>query len=157
GSLWMAYQPIVDAASGRIFAYEALVRTRTGVFPHPGALLEAAEQLSRLADLGRWIRRGVAGVPAPGAVRLFGNLHPPELADADLVEPGAPLSRIAKRVVLEITERAALAEIPDCEKRVAALRGLGFRIAIDDLGAGYAGLSSLAALGADVVKLDMAL
>lgn len=156
-SLWMAYQPIVHADDAALYAYEALARTRTGVFPHPGVLLEAAEQLTRLDELGRTIRRLVASAAAPPERLLFVNLHPRDLIDADLVEPESPLSRIASRVVLEITERAALSEVRDLERRIAALRELGFRIAIDDLGAGYAGLSSLAELEADIVKLDMSL
>jgi EAL domain-containing protein (putative c-di-GMP-specific phosphodiesterase class I) len=64
---------------------------------------------------------------------------------------------MADRVVLEVTERAALEEVPNVRSRVARLRELGFRIAIDDLGAGYAGLNSFAQLEPDVVKLDMTL
>jgi EAL domain-containing protein (putative c-di-GMP-specific phosphodiesterase class I) len=64
---------------------------------------------------------------------------------------------VASRVVLEITERASLHGIPDIRARIASLRQLGFRIALDDLGAGYAGLTSFALLEPDVVKLDMAL
>jgi EAL domain-containing protein (putative c-di-GMP-specific phosphodiesterase class I) len=67
------------------------------------------------------------------------------------------LSRIAPHVVLEITERAPIDEVRDAPAKIAALRELGFRIAIDDLGAGYAGLSSFAQLQPDVVKLDMSL
>ncbi|MCP5157694.1 MAG: EAL domain-containing protein, partial [Ectothiorhodospiraceae bacterium] len=69
----------------------------------------------------------------------------------------ALLSKQAHRVVFEITERASLDDVPDASSRVAALRKLGFRIAIDDLGAGYAGLASFAQLEPDVVKYDMSL
>jgi EAL domain-containing protein (putative c-di-GMP-specific phosphodiesterase class I) len=58
---------------------------------------------------------------------------------------------------LEITERASLDGIKDVRNRIASLRKLGFRIAVDDLGAGYAGLTSFTLLEPDVVKLDMAL
>jgi EAL domain-containing protein (putative c-di-GMP-specific phosphodiesterase class I) len=60
-------------------------------------------------------------------------------------------------VVLEITERTSLARISDVRECVARLRKLGFRIAVDDLGAGYAGLSSFSQLEPDVAKLDMSL
>ena len=60
-------------------------------------------------------------------------------------------------MVLEITERASLDGIDDVRQRVARLRDLGYRIAVDDLGAGYAGLTSFAQLEPEVVKLDMAL
>jgi len=59
--------------------------------------------------------------------------------------------------VLEVTERSAIDDVKDIQVRVGALRRLGFRIAIDDLGAGYAGLSSFAALEPEIVKLDMSL
>jgi EAL domain-containing protein (putative c-di-GMP-specific phosphodiesterase class I) len=58
------------------------------------------------------------------------------------------------RVVLEITERASLDGVRDVRARVAALRAIGFRIAVDDLGAGYAGLTSFTLLEPDVVKLE---
>jgi len=59
--------------------------------------------------------------------------------------------------VLEVTERAPLEKIRDVTARVAQLRSLGYRIAIDDLGAGYAGLTSFAHLEPEVVKVDMSL
>jgi EAL domain-containing protein (putative c-di-GMP-specific phosphodiesterase class I) len=64
---------------------------------------------------------------------------------------------MAERVVLEITERASLGGLDDVQERVGAVRKLGFRIAIDDLGAGYAGLSSFALLEPEIVKIDMTL
>ena len=94
---------------------------------------------------------------APTAARLFVNLHPRDLLDPQLFSRGAPLSAIADRVVLEITERASLDDIFDTRARVAELRTLGYQIALDDLGAGYAGLNSFAQLEPDFVKLDMAL
>lgn len=159
GSLWIAYQPIVRSVDGAPFAHEALVRTRAAVFPHPGALFVAAERLGRLLELGRAIRGEVAAALASGALpgTAFVNLHPADLGDESLVDPEAPLSRFADRVVLEVTERASLDGIPDVSGRIAELRRLGYRIAVDDLGAGYAGLASLAALSPEIVKIDMAL
>ena len=58
---------------------------------------------------------------------------------------------------LEVTERASLDDVSNLADRVGALRKLGYRIALDDLGAGYAGLNSLTSLTPDVVKFDMAL
>ena len=69
----------------------------------------------------------------------------------------APLSAFASQVVLEITERASIDAIDGLPARIAALRQMGFRIAIDDLGSGYSGLSSIVQLHPDVVKLDMSL
>jgi EAL domain-containing protein (putative c-di-GMP-specific phosphodiesterase class I) len=79
------------------------------------------------------------------------------LLDDQLFMPDGELSTIASRVVLEIMERASLDGIRDVRSRIASLRKLGFRIAVDDLGAGYAGLTSFTLLEPDIVKLDMAL
>jgi EAL domain-containing protein (putative c-di-GMP-specific phosphodiesterase class I)/CheY-like chemotaxis protein len=159
GSLWMAYQPIVRAADASIYGYEALVRTAERTLPHPGALFDAAERLGRVQALGRAIREAVAASVAGPIARgvVFMNLHAQELQDATLYSPDAALSRHARSVVLEITERASLEQVPDVRVRIRSLRDLGYRIAIDDLGAGYAGLTSFAALEPEVVKLDMAL
>jgi len=158
-SLWMAYQPIVHAATGSLFGYEALPRSDDPAMPDAGAFLEAAGQLGRVHDVGRVVRRKASepmnrlSLPA----LLFVNLHAVELSDETLTSPSAPLTAIASRVVLEITERASLDSIDDVPSRVARLRELGFRIAIDDLGAGYSGLTNVARLEPEFVKLDMSL
>ncbi len=158
-TLWIAYQPIVRAGDQSLFGYEALLRSREPTLPHPGALLDAAERLDRLTELGQNIRTCAAEPvgPKPEAGVLFVNLHTRDLLDPTLTSAEVPLSKIAKRVVLEITERASLDEIKDVPLRVARLREIGFRIAIDDLGAGYAGLTSFALLEPEIVKLDMSL
>jgi EAL domain-containing protein (putative c-di-GMP-specific phosphodiesterase class I) len=158
-SVWMACQPIVRIADGSVYGHEALLRAAEPVFPHPGALLATGERLGRLPELGRTIRAAVASLLASHAIPggVFINLHPLDLADELLLDPAAPLSPFASQVVLEITERASLAAVKNVSERVVALRELGYRIAIDDLGAGYAGLTSFAALTPDIVKLDMAL
>jgi EAL domain-containing protein (putative c-di-GMP-specific phosphodiesterase class I) len=155
----MAFQPIVDAGQRRIFGYEALMRAKEPSLPHPGAVLNAAERLDRLTELGRRVRTlsAEAFERAPEGALLFVNLHTRDLLDPALYEKHAPLTEIANRVVLEITERSTIDDVKDIHARVVTLRELGFRIAIDDLGAGYAGLSSFAALEPDVVKLDMSL
>jgi len=156
--LWMAFQPIVDIP-GRRFAYEALLRTEEPTLRRPDVLLGAAERLGRIQEVGRAVRRAVAARAAevPVDVLLFVNVHGLELNDEELYAANAPLTAIAPRVVLEITERVALDGVADAEARIAMLRRLGFRIAVDDLGAGYAGLASLAALEPEIVKLDMSL
>lgn len=157
--LYVVYQPIVDRRSRRTVAYEVLMRTHERAFPHPGVLLAAAEDLGRIHDLGRAVRaaaaKGFATLPQPA--QLFVNLHPADLDDPELYSESSPLHAIASNVVLEITERAALDATPDVRARVRELRRASYRIAVDDLGAGYAGLSTIAALEPDVVKLDMSL
>ena len=158
-SLWVAHQPIVSIRGRNVFAYEALMRSREPALASPSDVLQAAERLGRLPELGRTIRAkaGAAFAAVSGDALLFVNVHPADLDDDDLYDGKAPLGRIASRVVLEITERASLEGIDAVASRVKQLRALGFRIAIDDLGAGYAGLSSLAQLEPEVVKLDMSL
>jgi EAL domain-containing protein (putative c-di-GMP-specific phosphodiesterase class I)/ActR/RegA family two-component response regulator len=158
-SLWMAYQPIVNPKTRQVVAFEALVRTHEPALPHPGALFSAAERMGRVHEVGRAIRASVARTLADGvtAADIFLNLHSADLLDEALFAPEAPLTAFARRIVLEITERAALDSTADVPGRIRRLRDLGFRVAIDDLGAGYAGLSYFALLSPDVVKLDMAL
>jgi EAL domain-containing protein (putative c-di-GMP-specific phosphodiesterase class I) len=157
--LYLHYQPIVCWSDRTVFGYEALVRSREPSLPHPGALLDAAERLDQMHELGRRIR-ALAPVPianAPSAALLFVNLHSSDLLDDELFGAQSPLAEVADRVILELTERAALDRIPDVKGKVRRLREIGFRIALDDIGAGYAGLNSFALLDPDVVKLDMAL
>jgi EAL domain-containing protein (putative c-di-GMP-specific phosphodiesterase class I) len=157
-SLSMVYQPIVRAADGSLYGREALARTREASLPHPGAVFEAAERLGRVVELGRAVRRSVAANwPSDPDLAVFVNLHSLELTDEALFSSDGIFGRNAKRTVLEVTERASLDGVPDVRRRVRELRDLGFRIAVDDLGAGYAGLTSFAALEPEVVKLDLAL
>lgn len=158
-TLWMAYQPIVDYPRRRIFGYEALLRSAEPALPNPGAVIEAALRLGRLEDVGRAARTAAALPMAdtPSEVLLFVNLHARDLEDPTLTHPASALAAIAPRVVLEITERASLDGVRDAKTRIHALRELGFRIAIDDLGAGYAGLTSFAMLEPEFVKLDLSL
>lgn len=159
-SLWMAYQPIVRAADGVVTAREALVRTEEPTLGHPGALFDAAERLGSVRAIGRAVRDSVAahieGSTTDGN-EFFVNLHAQDLADEALFSSASRLSKLSKRVVLEITERATFEGVPDVRGRVDSLRGMGYRIALDDLGAGYAGLNTFAAVKPDIAKLDMAL
>jgi EAL domain-containing protein (putative c-di-GMP-specific phosphodiesterase class I) len=158
-SLHIAYQPIVSWRDRRVFAYEALLRSREPMLPNPGAIIDAAEKLDRVHDLGRRIRAKAIEplASASEAVSLFINLHPHDLLDAELFRKDGAFAAFAERIVLEITERASLDDIGGVRPKVMALRNLGFRIALDDLGAGYAGLTSFTLLEPDVVKLDMSL
>jgi EAL domain-containing protein (putative c-di-GMP-specific phosphodiesterase class I) len=158
--LHMAFQPIVDAKTAELFGYEALMRADDPVLMNPGLLLDAAERLHRVERLGRIVRRQVAqsfgGEPdSSGAV--FVNLHALDLLDKSLASPYSPLCKLRERVVLEITERASVAAIDDIRYRLAALREMGYRIAIDDLGAGHDRMQQFTFLDADFVKLDMSL
>lgn len=160
GTMALGFQPIVWAADHRLFAYEALLRPNHPELPHPGAMLDAAERLNRLPRLGRAIRaRAARDFAAAGDERglLFINLHALDLLDRSLSSAYSPLSKLRHRVVLEITERASLEGLDDIGFRVAALREMGFRIAIDDFGAGHSRTQQITPLETDFVKLDMSL
>jgi len=159
GTLWAAFQPIVNAKTTQTIGYEALLRSDEPSLPHPTAVLEAARRLGQLETVGRAMRDRVAEMYR-GDVRpelLFVNLHIADLLDPHLLSPNSALSRLAPQVVLEITERASLDSIADVSTRIASLRELGYRVAIDDLGAGYSGLTTFALIEPDFIKLDMGL
>jgi EAL domain-containing protein (putative c-di-GMP-specific phosphodiesterase class I) len=155
---WMAFQPIVDVAANRTFAYEALVRTDEESLKRADVLIATAERIGRIHDLGRTVRAAVARAAAgvPDGVLIFVNVHGLELTDEDLFSDSCALAPLAPRIVLEITERIGLDSVAG-PAQVAMLRQRGYRIAVDDLGAGYAALGALATLEPDIVKLDMSL
>jgi EAL domain-containing protein (putative c-di-GMP-specific phosphodiesterase class I) len=160
GSLSMHYQPIVHAATRARFGYEALLRSADRALPNPGAILDAAERLEKIPMLGRAVRAQVARTVAespPARGTVFVNLHLLDLFDKQLSSAFAPLTKVASRIVLEITERTSLEGQADVRFRVQELRELGFKIAIDDLGGGHARMGTFSPLDFDFVKLDMSL
>lgn len=158
-SVWPAFQPIVRLSDRTVYGYEALLRSDEPTLPAAEDLLGAGERLGRAVELGRALRRGVARAAAnlPPDALLFVNCGAEDLFDEDLLVADASLHPWASRVVFEVTERAPLGSPTRAAKHVARLRKLGYRIAVDDLGAGYAGLSALLHLDPEVVKLDMGL
>ncbi len=159
-SLRMAFQPIVRASDGLVMGYEALMRPSGGGFTSPPSLLNAAEILDRIEEVGRVTRGLIAEAlqnrPAMSS-DVYVNLHPLELREDLLLAASEPLLAHAGRVVLEVTERAQFGAEQDVVATLEALRREGFRIAVDDLGAGYAGLSWLLRMRPDIAKLDMSL
>ena len=159
GAFNFVYQPIIFAEDHRTFGYEALCRPMAPEFSNPEILFRTAEQAGRTWQLGRALRE-LALNPfreLPGEALMFINLHPREVEDPELLTVGRNLLQYAPRVVFEITERAAIHDYSQFENALRELRKQGFRIAIDDLGSGYASLNSLALLEPDFVKIDMML
>lgn len=154
--LWMAYQPIIRA-DGTLYGYEALLRTGDPT-SNPGTILDAATRLDRLPGLAAAVRRRVVSDlrEADPSWHIFVNFHPLDLLDPEAIGVDSPpFAGVRQQVVVEITERTTLDAIVDIGSRIETLRSHGYRLAIDDLGSGYAGLSSFLQLRPDVAKFDM--
>lgn len=158
--LQLAVQPLVEAATGAIHGYEALLRSRHPTLDSPTQVIAAAEahgMLGRLADwvaaaAASWLRR------LPTHLILFINAHPNELSDLTAVKRRfEPLRASAHRLVIEITERSNVLEQTDWRHAIDWLSQHGFRIAIDDLGSGYNSLSVLSELRPAFMKVDMSI
>ena len=148
----MVFQPIVDMREGKIFAYEALCRSRVPQFENPPAMIEAASAAGRIGELGR-LQRSLASKNCPDWP-IFVNISPNEFDEAWLVRPDDPLFMHRQPVYLEITESVPLVFFEQCHSVLAELRQKGALLAIDDLGAGYSNLKYIADLAPDIVKLD---
>ena len=159
------FQPIVDLSSGRVVAYEGLVRpTLHSGFANPGSLFAAAAACDRVVELDMVcfavVAAAAAAIPADRAVTF--NLSPRTLEATDF-QPTRLHAILeaqgidAARVVLELTEREALEDIESLRISLDACRAAGFRVAADDVGAGNAGLRLLSQLGFDIVKVDLSL
>jgi len=151
GLLNVAYQPVVDLHSERVYAYEVLARPSRDVFPNPPAMFLAATGLEVVGELGREIRRlAVEGCQH----RLFVNIHPDELRDRWIVRPDDPIFFHDRGVCLEVTESVPLTHWELVSGILGELRAKGIQIVIDDLGAGFSNLKYIADLQPDLVKLD---
>jgi EAL domain-containing protein (putative c-di-GMP-specific phosphodiesterase class I) len=150
--LSVVFQPIVRLDTGKLFAYEALVRCRVPGFS-PTVLFEHALSEHSTGRLGRSIRE--IAVPLCNGTPLFVNLHPSELEEGWLVRPDDPIVSHDHDVYLEITETAPLTHFDLC---LSVLREVcsrvGAHLVVDDFGAGYSNLKHISDLEPRVVKLD---
>ncbi|MEO6326283.1 MAG: EAL domain-containing protein [Thermoanaerobaculia bacterium] len=152
------YQPIVDLETGRTFAYEALSRgPADSSFESPEVLFDYALKTDQVWNLER-ICMGYSARRFVGKRdgMLFVNvetelIHELKSRGHDVLQP---LLQIKDGVVLEITERAAIRDYNLFRESVSVLRGLGFKIAIDDAGSGYASLQSIAELKPNFLKIS---
>lgn len=156
------FQPIVSLQESRIYGYEALIRGPSDSILHsPINLFDTASRHGRLAELDLLCREiairryGELGLEA----RLFLNTIPAALLDPDypygltlqfLEQSGIP----AEQVVIELTEQYPIDDYELMREATRHYREMGFSIAIDDLGAGYAGLRTWSELRPEFVKLD---
>jgi EAL domain-containing protein (putative c-di-GMP-specific phosphodiesterase class I) len=153
----MAVQPVVDLTDGRCLGFEALSR-----FPEPFARPDVAFALAREVGLGLELERlavrsAWALLPQLRADQFLSvNLSPDvtlELAGSADDYPDLSLSQL----VLEITEHAVIDSYEALRNALERLRGIGLRVAIDDVGAGYASLHHVVELQPDFIKIDRSL
>lgn len=150
----MAFQPVVDLTTGAIIAVEALARFRTAELRPPDVWFAEAASVGLATELE------VAAVAA--ALRRLPDLPPQALMSVN-VSPRVALTQafadcIADaphgRLVLELTEHVPIDDYDPLVERLARFRGAGVLVAVDDAGAGYAGLQHIVSLLPEVLKLD---
>lgn len=159
--LVFAYQPIIDANSRKIVEYECLLRMQRldGTIAPAGHFIPAAEQLglARLVDR-RALEMCIATLQEHPEVHLSVNVSGTTAQDSafllSFVDYVKQHSEVAHRLVVELTETAALHHFEENAQFVSRLREMGCRVAIDDFGAGYTSFRNLQMLRVDKVKID---
>ncbi|WP_162914668.1 putative bifunctional diguanylate cyclase/phosphodiesterase [Desertibaculum subflavum] len=165
---FLSYQPKIEIRSGQPVGAEALIRWRhpsRGLMP-PDLFIPLAERTGLIDDLTFWALRSVLSDLAAWSVHgiqplVAVNLSAVSLRGWRIVEGmQALLARCpipAGAVTLEITESILIRDIDRARAVLAALKGLGFKIAIDDFGAGYSSIGYLRRLPLDEIKIDRSL
>ena len=162
--LTLQYQPIVELATSRVTGAEALVRWWRGdEAVTPRAFLAVAEDSGLIVPLGEWVLRktcaqGAAwraaswdvGVSVNLSLRQLNAPQCPAQVAAALAESGLPPSALT----IEVGERMLVEDVELVMDRLAELRDLGAKLAIDDFGIGYASLAHLRQLPVDIIKID---
>lgn len=164
----IAFQPIVELASGRVYGYEALGRPRTsgGEALSIGVLLAQARAAGELLALDRALRRRalecIVRCPRDPQLRWFLNVDS-RCADSPGYSPGytrrvlAELGAPELQIVIELGEQDPLLDRERLAAMYPSYASQGFSIALDDFGAGHATLSRLVEVRPQFVKLDPAL
>jgi diguanylate cyclase (GGDEF)-like protein/PAS domain S-box-containing protein len=162
------YQPIVTLASGKIDAFEALLRwrhPRRGLLA-PDSFVPVAEDTGLIVPIGWWVLREACdqlahwqSLPWSGArLAVTVNLSGKQFMQADLVERVAEILHAtgiqAGSLRLEMTESTIMEQAEEAVEKLRALRDLGVKLYIDDFGTGYSSLSYLHRLPVDALKID---
>ncbi|MCL0067344.1 EAL and GGDEF domain-containing protein [Peptococcaceae bacterium] len=161
----IVYQPLVNLSTGKVIGYEALTRGSKGsILESPAKLFPLAEKANLLYALEKVTREKALekiGQLTKGEL-LFLNINPSILNDPSfsagrtkeiLLKNG----KLPQNVVFEITERTAVTNFAAFRKALEHYRKQGFKIAMDDVGAGYSSLQSVAELKPDFIKIDRSL
>ncbi|HEB95131.1 MAG TPA: EAL domain-containing protein [Sedimenticola thiotaurini] len=161
--LFLEFQPIMAITDSRVSHYECLLRMRNGddSVSMPGSFIPVAERSGLIHRIDRYVlRHAIATLQAtdPARVSLSLNLSGRVVGDPELL----PLLRTLlqesgvdpARLLVEITETAALADIQSAERLMGTIRQLGCRTALDDFGVGFSSFFYLKELPVDVVKID---
>jgi diguanylate cyclase (GGDEF)-like protein len=157
----LVYEPVARIDTREIAFYECLMRLQRP----DGSLLPAQDVVPVAERLGlvrlldhRVLELAVNELIAAPSLRASLNVSPPSTTDPDWwmglaahlrARPG-----VAERLIIEITETAAIQDIDETRGFVSRVKDLGCRIAIDDFGAGYTSFRNLRKLGVDIVKID---
>lgn len=160
----MAFQPVVDVVAGRIYAYEALVRGPAGE-PAPSVLGRVTpanrysfDQSCRIKAIGLASRLGLPAMDAKLSINFIpGAMYEPENCVRATLAAARKHDFPLDRLVFELTETEEISDPAHLERIFRVYRRNGFRVAIDDFGVGFSGLSLLARFDPDVVKIDMGL
>ncbi len=158
------YEPIVEVSSRTVFGYEALARGPEGSDLHsPLAMFERANEEDLVFQLDCLCRRSAleGALALPAGTKLFLNMRPTTIHDPNF-RPEA-LCRTLERshlspsdLVFELSEQESIRNFEIFREVRDYYRNLGFQIALDDTGAGYASLEAVMELSPDFVKVDRA-
>lgn len=160
----MAFQPIVDMTTGRAWAYEALVRSTDGA--SAATVLErvtsdnryAFDQRCRVAAIERAVAAGIVDTGALLSINFLPNaVYSPAACIQLTLRTAKATGFPTDRLMFEFTENERMDDPDHVMRIVDSYRAMGFTTALDDFGAGHAGLNLLARFRPDVIKLDMEL
>ncbi len=163
--LQAVYQPIYSLTTGQIIGFEGLVRpSADSGFATPTSLFVAAEATRRTVELDIVCARAVlAGAEGLGDDRYLSINLSPRTLESDAFSP-LEIVALARRhgvapnqLVVELTEREAVDDLTRLQQAIATLRRHDVRVAIDDVGAGNAGLRLLSEVDFDILKIDLSL
>ncbi|MDB5725835.1 MAG: hypothetical protein JWQ16_2589 [Novosphingobium sp.] len=160
----MAFQPIVDSVTGQPFAFEALVRGNEGesadevlarVTPENRY---AFDQQCRVAAIEGAVAAGILGTDAKLSINFLPNaVYSPAACIQLTLKTAHATGFPTERLIFEFTENEEIADTGHLQNIVESYRKMGFATALDDFGAGYAGLGLLGKFQPDLIKLDMEL